>query len=272
MKDLNPFTSVLVEYNKYFLFNKLQVLNSIYKNVEYEMVRQKYRLADVYHLNSENYDIQIEKIMRDGLVFLPIRRVKKYNGFAHKHEYTDKLDQNSMIYGVVAQDLDIAQLFKELHTNDKKTVDHTKIGEFLGYPECCSNKFEEYFSKSYDPIWEISKATEGSYEKDGKLIVPHYDPFLLQHIRYLGGSRIISWFPCNFLCENSIERSQNWFKVFKEISEESALFVKELLNVKNQVWDLYNSQIIGVIPGYLKFVAASYYNPQKKIVVFDKEE
>lgn len=263
--DPNPFTSILVEYKKDYLFEKLQNLRPMAQRVEYEMVKRGYRKANVYHLHSNNYDLEIEHVFEDGLAFLPIHRIKGYSGFAHTHEYTENLDQNSVIFGVVAQNLENAKLFRDYHKGGN--IDHKQIGDLLGYPDCCSQSFTPYFKKSSDPIWEIAQATESSYEKNRILYVPHYDPLLLQHLRYFG-CRVISWFPCNFLCETSIRLSKIWFNIFKEVSEESAVFVKELLEVKGQTWDLYNGQVSIKIPNYLWCIAGSYYTPKKRIIQF----
>ena len=260
----SPYTAFIFEYEKSYLndfFREMQILGN---STEYQMVVKGLRQVNVYHMTPESFDTQVEQIMMDGLVFLPIHRTKRYSGFAHCHNFVDKIDQDTMIYGVVAQDLETAKKFREVQ---KDNVDHKITGELLGYPECCGLAFNEYFKTSYDPIWEPSLATEGSYmDKNGVLHVPHYNPKILQHLRYYG-LRITPWFPCNFLCEESGKRADIWFNLMKSLNEDLAIKLLTHLNIRNTTWDLYNAQINTNIPGCGFGVAASYYTPERRIIV-----
>lgn len=267
IEDPEPYSTILIEYQKENLFKIFRNMHGFLNEIEYKMVSKGFRQANVYHMVPENFDKQIERIMEDGLVFLPIHRTSRYSGFSHCHIFTDSLDLGSMVYGVVAKDLNTAKQFRDAQTNN---FDHKTTGDLLGYPKCCSEAFNEYFQKSYDPIWEPAINTEGSYLKDKILYVPHYNPKILQHLRYFG-PRIVPWFPCNFLCEESSEKAEIWFNLMKETNEELAKNILDILNVKGTTWDLYNAQVISKIPGYGIGVAASYYTEEHRIIYFGEE-
>jgi hypothetical protein len=263
----DPYTTILLNYGREDIFFKIQKAIKLVFDVEYEMVKRGLREANIFHLMPEECDIQFEKITRDGLVFLPISRTKRYSGFAHKHEFVDKLDSNAMSYGVVAKDLETAEKFKLVQSQE--STNHKTTGQYLGYPDCCSTAFEPYFRQSADPVYEVASATEGSYidKKDGALVVPQFDTTLFVHLRY-AGIRIIPWFPCNLLCKESKEKSKIWLSVLESMDQDITKFILEVLNVKNQTWDLLNAQVVITVPGYFKIIATSDYCPQRKIIKF----
>lgn len=261
----NPYTTMLINYKQEHIFSKINKAIQLTSDVEYEMVKLGLREANVFHLLPENSDRQIEQIVRDGLVFLPIHRTKRYGGFAHKHQFVEYLDQNSMSYGVVAKTLESAEKFRNVQLS--QSTDHKATGLLLNYPECCSTVFEPYYQKSADPVWEVCEATEGSYVKDSILYVPNYDPNLFVHARYIG-LKIIPWFPCNLLCADSIKRAKTWLQVLNSLDPETTEFIQEMLKIKGQTWDLLNAQVVVTIPNYCKIIATSDYQPERRIIKF----
>lgn len=255
-----PYTARLPAYGHESILEELSEFNKVFHQAEYEMVRRGARDADVYHLNANAYDEQIEKVFQDGLVFLPILRSKSYSGFSHKHFPSDELGQDVMVYGVVAKDLDVAKEFKAAHN----PVDHVKVGEMLGYPECCCKAFAEYWNISQDPIFEIAKNTIGAIGCDQKLDVSG-DPRLYVHMRY-AGLRIIPWFPCSFKCDESTERAKKWQSIIDDISPGVSDRMMDLLSMPT-TWDLLNSMVVVSHP-FIKIMATSYYTEANKIVVF----
>jgi len=105
---------------------------------EHESVRVGLREANVYHLSTGNFDKEIERVFLDRMMYLPIMRSQTYHGYSHKHRPTDVIDENTHIFGVVARDLETAERYRSVN---KGIVDHTTIGEMLGYPECCIEFF-----------------------------------------------------------------------------------------------------------------------------------
>jgi len=101
--------------------------------VEYEAVKRGLRKCDVVHIHPRDLPQRVREIMKDGLVWLPIRTMKSVSGFAHKFYQPSSLDE-TLYYGVVAHSMDEAKAFLEAH--QQIPCDHETIGELLGYPKC----------------------------------------------------------------------------------------------------------------------------------------
>jgi len=260
-----PYSEVLPVYGHHDLREFLHDATDLVANTEYETVRRGMRDVDRYHLTAKDYDTKIDRVMRDGLVFLPVYRIKAYNGFSHTHESVPELGIDTMVYGVVARDLDVAKSFVDAN-KAKPGVDHANIGEMLGYPECCRSSFDEFWKKSYDPIYEMAENTPGCEVDGNKITITGGNPRLYSHLRYFG-LRIIPWFPCSYECEESIELSDKWLSVMRDINSELTDKVLELMSMPSS-WDLLNAQIVVSHPHFMGR-ATSYYTEDHKIVMFE---
>ncbi len=264
-----PFSTSLITYEKPQIKDMLRNSAQLFNEVEYLMVKRGLRDADVYHLTPDNYDNQVERIFKDGLVFLPILRSKTYNGFAHQHYPSDSLGSDVMVYGVVARDLDIAKQFKAAHSGD---TDHNIIGKLLGYPDCCSEAFGKFWDVSLDPIYEVAEATQ-HVKEGGDIYIDGTDPRLFAHLRYFG-LRVIPWFPCSYDCKESQKQADKWFGLMQELDSELSKNILDLMS-KPSSWDLHLGQVLVNKPptnadfwGY----AASYYTDNHRRVFFNHEK
>jgi hypothetical protein len=269
-KDPLPCTVLMPRYPNFNLNSLVQRISSITYRSEYEMVRRGFREANIFHLTPNNYDNQIDQIGKDKLVFRPIRRSKQYGGFSHKHFPSDKLDQNTMIFGVVAKDWDIATEFKDadLGINSGGFCDHKNIAKYLGYPECCAETFTEDFKTDFDPVYPSALRTEHITNCDGDIVINNFDPFLQTHLRYFG-LKIIPWFPCSYTCEESSKRAKQWFSVIESLDENLSKQLKELIE-KPSSWDLNLAQVVVKHPDFRGY-CTSYYNPERRVIIFDRK-
>jgi hypothetical protein len=227
---------------------------------EYEMVKRGQRKANVYHMTPQNFDNEIEKITRDGFVFLPMVRSKTYKGFSHRHYLVKELDLNSFVYGVVAKDLETAQEFVDASKNG----DHVTVGQLLGYPLCCCNAFQENWvnKKILDPCYEAAINTTGSMiDKKGVHVKVHQ--FINPMLRYFG-IKIAPFFPCNFSCEEAIKVGEKWFNLMKTLNDEAAVTTKELLE-RPISWSLHKG-IIYIKTPLFKGIVNGYQCEQRKDV------
>jgi hypothetical protein len=268
IEDPYPFTAVLPRYPNFSLFNDLKKMSIVTNQAEYEMVKRGYRDANIYHLFSNDYDNQIDQIQKDGLFWRPIRRSKQYAGFSHKHFPSETLGPDTMAFGVVASDWDVATAFRDadlgVHRNGQ--CDHSLVGSYLGYPECCQKAFVQDFPESCDLIYEAAERTKHEVDQDGAIFIQDFNPLLQVHLRYFG-IKIIPWFPCQYNCEESAKKAKQWFEVIKDIDSVIADKIINLLN-KPSSWDLRLSQILITHPDFLGY-CTSYYHPENKVVKFD---
>lgn len=219
--DVSPFTRLV--WNSESARRKYEPLMatvaSLHDTAEYEMVRQGKRKCGTLHLAPHNFHRIIEKLKKDGMVWLPIQWSRNYTGFSHYHLPTVEGDPESSCYGVMARDIEDAELFRTASAYEGRgggKVDHEIIGELLGFPACCTKFFvEEWANGYYDPVWQSALKTEGNICSD-KLMEVEGHIHTNQMLRYYG-LRTTSHFPCRMDCKESIEVGKDWLEVMRSI-------------------------------------------------------
>lgn len=205
----------------------------LHDEAEYEMVRQGFRRCATVHISPWNYDQMMEKIQADGLVWLPIVRTKNYNGFSHRHFPTHPGDPNSSVYGVLARNVEDAELFRE--ASNSNPTDHVTIGELLGFPRCCCDKFNEWWPTYIDPVYQAAEVSpheifeEENYK--GLKVTPHIATH--QMMRYVG-FRLCSHFPCSLDCEASIEIGKAWRQVMRSIDPKGYEYFERVISLPGE--------------------------------------
>lgn len=198
---------------------------SLHNELEYEMVKHGHRRCATVHIMPRNYDVVIERIMLDGLVWLPIQRSKSYSGFSHRHFPVNELDSGSTVYGVLARNKDDAEAFRA--ASACKPVDHRKIGELLGFPECCTEYFNNTFGQIYDPVFQTAENSPHETINDTTLVVDMHIA-TQQMLRYVG-FRLTSHFPCSLDCKASIEVGKVWYNLAKEVDPKGLDALEKIL-------------------------------------------
>lgn len=232
MADLFPFTRVIYNSPKAqeIWEPKIKRASSIHNEAEFEMVRMGYRRAATLHISPYDYEKSIEKIIRNGLAWLPIQRTKNYNGFSHKHFPTDPEDPDSSVYGVLAKTIEDAEMFR--NASRGQATDHNIIGELLGFPQCCRDFFDTVWMAGYiDPIWQAAEKTEGAEKlSDTHIILKKIYPEAMQAFRYIG-PRITSHLSCSFTCEESKKEGQKWIECMEKFDAEGLQAMMNILTL-----------------------------------------
>ena len=208
----------------------LQKMTRLAYWAEYESVRVGLREANVYHLSAGNFDKEVERVFLDGMVWLPILRSQTYAGYSHRHRPTKVIDKNTHVFGVVARDLETAEKYRAANTG---IIDHTTIGEMLGYPVCCVEFFNENWPNGIvDMVFETSQNTNGEHS-----------PMLNTTLRYFG-LKIIPHFSGRISCGDSIKFAEEWYGLMIEKDKQTAEGLLEVLSMPVK-WSL-NNYIIDV--------------------------
>ncbi|MDO8663448.1 MAG: hypothetical protein Q7K28_01230 [Candidatus Wildermuthbacteria bacterium] len=213
-------------------------------------VSNKLRDCATYHVDSENFQEEVSKLNQMGLVFWPIKKVKRFSGFAHKF-YEPVPGQPYTIYGVVSCSFEKAQEF--VLASQKDSPDHMKIGELLGYPSCCLKFFDRFWVKGeFDPIFSEAERSKGAKTKIGltpnikgipspmvkaKIVTLKAFPEVNIALRYFG-PRAVPHLPCSFTCEKSRELSKKFLK-FMPSKADLLSFLAEPM-----VWDGYKGAAV----------------------------
>ena len=250
---------------------------------EYESVKRGLRSCDVYQLDPDRFDWQINKVVLDRLHFLAILRSKKYEGFGHRHYMADKIDMDTFIYGVVSNTLEgaiefhdagvtrIDQRYLDWPADQMKPdgIDHNVTGRLLGYPKCDRDFFREVWLKDgcLDPEYEIALNTEG-VKVENSVATVSGNPMLNRLLRYWG-FQIIPYFSHSFDCEGSIKFAEWWTALMMEHDEEATTKCLEILNMP-MTWSVYNG-IIYVEHTLFIGAANGYFPKEKKTVCWNPQ-
>jgi hypothetical protein len=212
----------------------VQKAASLHDRAEYEMVRQEKRRCGTLHLYPHNYHDLIDRIQKDGMVWLPIQWTKNYHGFSHRHLPTVPGDPDSSCYGVIARNLEDAEAFRTASAyqgRNRGEVDHEVIAELLGFPACCAKFFvDKWGAGYYDPVWQSAEATEGAKLITDRTIEVEGNIHTHQMLRYYG-FRTTSNFPCSLDCEDTIRIGDTWLEVMRSIDLVTTDYLIEILSM-----------------------------------------
>ncbi len=119
----------------------------------------------------------------------------------------------------VSRDYDVLKKAMEYEGNDFGKKDDRKLGELLGYPECCINNFIEKEAEGRrDFVMENWKSSGEN---------PSY---LLNFVLDFSPFHLISHFPCSFNCKKSKEIAGNLLEIMKKenflLSRETEEYLK----------------------------------------------
>ncbi len=100
-----------------------------------------------------------------------------------------------------------------------KAEDAHRLGELLGYPECCIDAFEERVDDEHAvPIYEIACASDNAVEAPDRETIRLEEPDpLLNIIWAYKGWRFISHIPCSFDCDESRDLAQTHGELYREV-------------------------------------------------------
>ncbi|MDP5273699.1 hypothetical protein [Chengkuizengella axinellae] len=217
---------------------RMQKACKVYSRLELETVKHGIRDCTTRHISGNNLEYEMEQLAKDGLVFLPIRKVGTYSGFAHKHPPVLQ-GKPWAYYGVVSKEPEKAWLFSHSSNNNSK-VDHETIGQLLGYPKCCRDFFDSVWLDGYiDPVWQqaLNSKEENIKNKKEQFIrvkdtVNHENNVMLRYI----GVRIVPNIPCSLDCSHSLENARKWIELGKELNLEGVDDLIYLLKLPVE-WD-----------------------------------
>lgn len=209
---------------------KFNAARKFYQTLEKETVRHGIRKVTTEQFSSEMLDIKLKELNRNGLVFIPLRKVGLYNGRSDYHPPV----VNGMpwgYYGVVSTRIEYAQEFADA----TETMNQQKMGELLGYPKCCIDFFDNTFKNNiFDPVWQQAEnvSEKNKVVKEMKKVKEHLhiDWSTTQHLIRL---KNIPWqsnsllknfqigaifhTSCSLDCPHTLGIAKQWFDLGKDI-------------------------------------------------------
>jgi hypothetical protein len=234
------------------------------------------RKAAIIHINNQNREEWLERVGEHDLHFRDIRYSEPYGGFAHEFTPTNQNDPNRITYSVIAQNSDIADKMEEAENEMQGHARHDKVGELLGFPDCCRNFFlEDWIDASIrDPMYEISCNTPSSEAVGGDnnhVIVKEPNDGTNIMWRYFGLS-FITHMPCSWECQHSIDLARNRYRIMQENGyEEEADLIHDWMS-QRFTWSAYHGQAMVQNAHVTSKVNSSCYLNEKKVTWKDDYE
>lgn len=264
--SIRPFTRIVWRSNeiKGEWEPKLRRASRVYNEAEWRTVAEGHRKACTVHMSRGNFETLAERLTKDGMFFMPLHRTAKYSGFSHTH-IEPKEGEDYDVYGVAAKDPEICERFKKADKGGT-SVEHSKIGELLDYPECCRRAFKRRWGKGIiDPMFEAAKAVDGA-AKEGNTEAIELDdlpPETNQMLRYFG-VRMTSHLPCSFRCEETIEGAGYWKEVMKDADLGGYNYLGEILDLDLR-WDAYRG-IVEVTTPLFRGITTTGFTWGKRVI------
>ncbi len=122
------------------------------------------------------------------------------------------------LFCYISKNKEMAEKTKELEKNNK----HKELGILLGYPECCSEFFEQHHKEESEKQNDFTLAT---LQNSNGFQFPFYTNIAVRHFDVC----LLGHFPCNFDCSPSIELAKKHLDVIKKYSKESAEIIEGML-------------------------------------------
>lgn len=185
------------------------------------------RKAAIIHVNNTNREEWLKRVGKHGLAYRDIRYTSPYSGYSHQFHPTDKSDPNRITYAVIAENEDVADAMEEAELDiDDRHERHHKVGELLGFPDCCQEKFVERFvdDEMIDPMYETACNTPEAEPIDGDpeaIRITDANPGACPLWRYFGWT-FITHLPCSFTCPHSVDIARDRYRVMCEAGYEEA--------------------------------------------------
>lgn len=182
---------------------------------------QTNRKAAIIHVSNQTREKWLRRVGDNDLVYRDIRYSEPYGGFAHKFYPTDQTDPERITYSVIAESEEVVEEMVDAELNDEGMSRHRRVGELLGFPDCCLDFFAEHWlgeNGRRDPMYEITCNSECAEAVDGDrthLRVEGGSPYANIMWKYFGWS-FVTHIPCSWDCSETAEIGRERYRIMAE--------------------------------------------------------
>jgi len=202
---------------------RLQNVRSLTYRLEIASVAQDLRRVTTVNLTPQTFENDLDSFAKQGLIFVPMNRIKKYTGFAHRHEYASGSDPDTYVFGIVCRNIKDGMAFQEF-IRDPNGTNHHGIGDLLGYPKCCRDFFQYTFGLSQipDTPWHqgLNSPAIGEFTPTYRKVEGY--AALNAMLRYWG-IRLAPHLPCSYHCDASTKWVDDiWWPLAQKLDSKAA--------------------------------------------------
>lgn len=183
--------------------------SSLFTILEKEAVRAGIKKATIQTVHPSELEIITHNWMRDDFMVVPLEKVQATNTYQSSGGTCDinKPWNYKVAIGRYTDMREIAYLYKENNTY--------KIGDLLGYPDCCI----EFFEKT----WVNEKWIDTSLPMAlGTTDVLDWSPFCNILLRWMG-LRLVSHLPCSFHCVDTMAIGRSYMQLAYDLGHRTTI-------------------------------------------------
>lgn len=244
---IQDFTRIIPKQGNEHWPSKLGLMGDLFRQAEYQMVKNGFRKAAIINLNPDNLQQFLDEVNKDSLLFTPLKKIAASASYSSIVKLPEP-NQPFVWSGCITKTLEDAQKFKEA---DQKN-DHKLIGKMLGYPDCCINYFIQTFPIDPVPIWiGLEGKVSGFPECNGML-------------RYFG-PKITAHLSCSPTCQKTKEIGKLWLKTMTEIDKNLTNELYDLLSGP-MIWDSYHGVVQIETPSFVGLNNALFILKKPRII------
>lgn len=209
---------------------KINKASSCFSGLELLTVQHGIRACTTAHISNADLPYAIQRYAEKGLIYVPIRAVGVYSGFAHTHPPVLE-GQPWNWFGVVAKKPEDAHAWRTAHEKG----DHETMGTLLGYPKCCRDFFNNVWGAGYiDPIWQQAENCDSNLKKNQRsqfIRLNNNTPWESSSmLRYIG-TRITPHIPCSHDCKSTLDFARQWIELGEKLQVDGLEELKEILQL-----------------------------------------
>lgn len=204
-------------------------ISSAYLQVEKQNVAKGIRRSHLTPLSPSDLRVNSDWATSNNLVLVELGREGTNN-----HMYSSRASKY-----VEGENYTIRCAFTKPELREDWTaawnvMNNDKIGELLGYPECCRKWFKHYWQDNQFLDDILAMYENSNFSTQG--------PWQLNFFYRYMGARLVSHMPCSFNCEHSLEIADANFNLMKELGYvEEAKWLEEIFN-----WPVRWSSLHGI--------------------------
>ena len=250
--DVPPDNRIIPELGNEKIIKHLNSIQSDFFRSELKSVISDIRRAGTIHIHSSSMMVNLNNIIDNGLIFLPILECSSVEGFAHKF-YEPKQGEPRDVFGVMTKKLSHARAFREAFNSN----DHDFVGRMLGYPTCCINFFKNTWSYIIDPVWQWA------YNSPHKVI----DSNTVEVTGYPECNMLLRYFNLrttpHIVCSSKCESSRKLAMKLKPLTPTFDSLI-DILS-KDMIWDGYKGEAVVKTDGFMGIGNSTPYS--QKLVI-----